>query len=42
MHGAISVTQPYEAPRIEDRAPLDTMLIGGTSNIDSSAAFRSL
>ena len=42
MNDEISTTQPYEAPRIEERTSLDVPLIGGTSNIDSSAAFRSL
>ena len=42
MNDAISATEAYEAPRIEDRASLDVPLIGETSNIDSSAAFRTL
>lgn len=42
MNDATSSTQPYEAPKIEDRAPLEVPLIGVTSNTDSSAAFRSL
>jgi hypothetical protein len=42
MNDAINVTQPYEAPRIEDRSSLDTPLVALTSNIDASAAFRAL
>lgn len=43
MNDATS-SQPYEAPRIEQRAPFDVPLIGVTSNIDTavSAAFRSV
>jgi hypothetical protein len=41
MNHAISTTQPYDAPRIEARTALEIPLIGVTSNIDSSAAFRS-
>jgi len=42
MNDAMSTTQPYEAPRIDERTPLEGALVGVTSNTDSSAAFRSL
>jgi hypothetical protein len=42
MNESTSIMPPYEAPRIEDRATIDAPLVGGTSNIDSSAVFRSI